>query len=166
MSNETNIAGGAALDAMLKSLPAKIEKNIMRTALRAGARVFLDEIKSTIPVEHGDLRKSARITTRAGRGQTSASVKVGNRVAYYAQMVEFGTRPHVIKARPGSALNVNGREVKVVHHPGIRPHPFARPAADAKFSAAVMAVQAKIRERLTNLGIDLPDAAPAGESGE
>jgi HK97 gp10 family phage protein len=163
VSNEANIAGGAALDALLKTLPAKLEKNIMRSALRAGARVFLNEIKSTLPVSHGDLRKSARITTRAGRGQTTASVKVGNRIAYYAQMVEFGTRPHMIKAKPGSALNVNGREVKWVRHPGAAPHPFARPAADAKFGAAVASVQAKIRERLTTLGLDTPEAVPAGE---
>lgn len=166
MSNETNIAGGAALDALLKTLPAKLEKNIMRTALRAGAKVYLDEIRATLPVSHGDLRKSARITTRAGRGQTSASVKVGNRIAYYAHMVEFGTRPHMIKAKPGSALNINGTEVKWVRHPGAAPHPFARPAADAKFAAAVTAVQAKIRERLTKAGLDVPDAAPAGEAPE
>lgn len=163
MSQE-NIAGGAALDALLRTLPVKVETNIMRSALRAGARVYLDQVKENIPVEHGYLRQSARITTRKSReGQVSASVKVGNHLAFYAHMVEFGTRAHIIKAKPGGAMNVNGSEVKTVNHPGGRPHPFMRPAADAKFGAAVAAVQAQIRKRLTKEGLDVPPSMPPDE---
>ncbi|MDN8779945.1 HK97 gp10 family phage protein, partial [Staphylococcus aureus] len=79
-ARDSNIEGGAALDALLKTLPAKIEKNNMRNALREGATVYLQEIKATIPTDSGQLRKSARITTRSGRGGVSASVKVGNLV--------------------------------------------------------------------------------------
>lgn len=163
MSQNENIIGGAALDALLRTLPSKVEKNIMRSALRAGAKVYLEEVKRNIPVESGNLRNSARITTRTRGGAVYASVKVGNRVAFYAQMVEFGTRAHRITAKPGSALNINGNEVKSVMHPGIRPHPFARPAADAKFSEAFAAVQAKIRQRLTKEGLEVPEPTPAGE---
>lgn len=166
MSQE-NIGGGAALDALLQSLPAKIETNIMRGALRAGARVYLDEVKQNIPEASGDLRKSARITTRKGKnGQVSASVKVGNRVAFYAQMVEFGTRAHTIAPR-ARAMQIGGQFVAgAVDHPGTRPHPFMRPAADAKFSAAVAAVQAQIRKRLTKEGLSVPDPTPPDEAAE
>lgn len=165
--SEQNITGGRALDDLLQTLPVKTETNIMRSALRAGARVYLDEVKQNIPVQQGFLRASARITTRKGKdGKISASVKVGNQLAFYAQMVEFGTRPHVIKARPGSALNVNGSEVKSVDHPGIAPHPFMRPAADAKFAQAVAAVQAQIRKRLTKAGLNVPPALPPDEAME
>lgn len=165
MSQE-NINGGAALDDLLRTLPVKVETNIMRSALRAGARVYLDQVKQELSAisKTGALLASARITTRKGRdGKISASVKVGNRQAFYAQMVEFGTRPHVIKAKPGSAMNVNGSEVKTVNHPGIRPRPFMRPAAEAKFTEAVAAVQAQVRKRLTKEGLAVPESTPPDE---
>lgn len=166
MSQE-NITGGQALDDLLRTLPAKMETNVMRSALRAGAVVYLAQVKQNIPVEHGDLRKSARITTRKSReGQVSASVKVGNSRAYYAHMVEFGTRAHTIAPR-ARAMQIGGQFVAgTVQHPGARPHPFMRPAADEKFSQAVAAVQKKIRDRLRAQGLDVPDPPLAGESEE
>lgn len=163
--SEENIVGGKELADLLAKLPAKVEANIMRSALRAGAKVYLDQVKQNIPVASGILRDSARITTRKTKeGKISASVKVGNRQAFYAHMVEFGTRPHIIKAKPGSALNVNGAEVKSVNHPGIAPRPYMRPAADAKFGAAVAAVTAQIRKRLTKAGLSVPVATPPDEA--
>jgi HK97 gp10 family phage protein len=165
MSNDSEfISGGAALDALLQTLPTKVEKNIMRSALRAGAKVFLEEVKQNIPYDTGTLRASARITTRGRAGAVTASVKVGNRQAFYANMVEFGTRPHKIVAPRGHSLNVNGQEVRSVDHPGIRPHPFARPAAEHRFREAVAAVQAKVRQRLTKLGLETPEPVPAEEN--
>lgn len=164
MSTTENIIGGKALDDLLQTLPAKIEKNIMRTALRAGAVVFRDEARRNVPKDSGDLAASIRVTTRTRKGQVTASAKAGNRMVYYAHMVEYGTRPHTILAKPGSALNVNGREVKKVNHPGAKPKPFMRPAADASFAAAVAAVQAKIRQRLTKAGIEVPEQTPPDEA--
>lgn len=183
---ETNILGGVALDALLGSLPVKMEKNIMRGALRAGAKVFLQQVKQNIPVDKGALRASARVTTRARRGEVTASVKVGDKNVYYAQMVEFGTRQHVIRATADD-LGVNRRTGRiasyrtlnrrvlvigrafvgpVVDHPGARPRPFMRPAADAAFPAAVAAVQAYVRQRLTAQGLEVPEPTPAGEREE
>lgn len=164
MSQE-NITGGAALDALLATLPTKMETNVMRSALRAGAAVYLAQVKQNIPVAQGDLHRSARITTRKGRdGQVSASVKVGNSRVYYAHMVEFGTRAHVIAPRAG-ALQIGGQFVAgAVQHPGARPHPFMRPAADEKFADAVAAIQKKIRDRLRAQGLNVADPALPGEA--
>lgn len=139
----------------------------MRSALRAGAAVYLAEVKQNIPVEHGALRQSARITTKKSRdGSVSASVKVGNRQAFYAHMVEFGTRAHIIAPKRG-AMQIGGQFVAgAVQHPGARPHPFMRPAADAQFSAAVAAVQKKVRDRLRAQGLDVPDPPLPGEAEE
>lgn len=163
MSQE-NIGGGAALDALLQSLPAKMETNVMRSALRAGAAVYLAQVKQNIPVKDGALRQSARITTKKSRdGSVSASVKVGNSRAFYAHMVEFGTRPHII-APKRSAMQIGGQFVAgTVEHPGARPRPFMRPAADEKFTAAVAAVQKKVRDRLRAQGLDVPDPPLPGE---
>lgn len=179
-TTDFNLVGARDLDRLLQTLPAKVEKNILRASLRAGAVVFLAEVKQRIPAVSGDLRKSARVTTRQGRGQVSASVKVGNKKAYYAQMVEFGTRPHVISVtdvdrginrRTGRQISIStvNRSLRLggtligpsVKHPGSRPHPYARPAADAAAPAAIAAIQAKIRERLTAEGLNTPAPVPA-----
>lgn len=154
------IAGGRELDDLLKTLPLKLQKNISRAALRAGAAVMLQEVRTRIPVASGDLQRSARITTRARGTNISASVKVGNSVAWYAHLVEFGTRRHRITAKPGSAMRFAGVTVHSVLHPGTRARPFMRPAAGAGFAAAVRAVGNKYRERLTNAGLNAPAPIP------
>ena len=185
-TREDFVLGGAALDALLGTLPVNIEKNIMRGALRAGAKVFLAIVKQNIPVEHGALRQSARITTRVRKGEVTASVKVGDKNVYYANMVEFGTRPHLISVqdsekgvnkKTGKVLSmrtINKNVMKIgntfvgptVRHPGARPHPFMRPAADAGFEAAVNAVQAHVRKRLSKEGLTVPEAVPPDEAAE
>lgn len=179
-SSDFSLVGGQEIDRLLQTLSVKIEKNILRASLRAGAVVFLAEVKQRIPAVSGDLRKSARITTRQGRGQVSASVKVGNKKVYYAQMVEFGTRPHVISVtdvdrginqRTGRLVSLTtiNRSLRLggtlvgpsVKHPGARPHPYARPAADAAAPIAIAAFQAKLRERMTEEGLNTPAPIPA-----
>jgi len=156
------IGGGRELDNLLQTLPAKMERNIMRSALREGAKEVLDEVRQRIPVDSGQLAASARITTRYRKGTVTASVKVGNFVAWYAHLVEFGTRPHVIQPRRrGGALRINGAEVRSADHPGTRPQPFMRPAADASLGRAIEAVTRRIRQRLTNAGINTPAPTPA-----
>lgn len=157
---EEVVQGGRELDELLKTLAPKLQRNVSRAALRAGAVVFRDEIRRTAPTDSGALKKSVRVTSRARGNNVSASAKVGNSVAWYAHLVEFGTRPHVIKAKPGKSMNVAGQPRKEVNHPGIVGKPFIRPAADTKFPEAVRAVVAKYRERLTNQGLNTPAPAP------
>lgn len=50
---------------------------------------------------------------------------------YRAAYLEFGTPPHIIRAKDAGALhwkNSSGQDVfaKEVHHPGTRPYPFIR----------------------------------------
>jgi HK97 gp10 family phage protein len=187
MSDQT-IIGGKQLFDFLQQLPVKVERNVMRSALRAGAAVIRDEARNNVPVLLGALRKSIRVTTGSKNGRVWASVKAGNSVAYYWRWVEFGTKPHLIKvqndekpinyrltAKRGvltrvSMSTINRNSLMIGHnfigptvdHPGAKPHPFMRPALDAKGNAAVEAVRDKIVERLMKEhGFDLP--APEGE---
>lgn len=162
MTAQTEVLGTRELADFMETLPGKIQKNAQRTALRAGAKVVLDEVKQRIPVASGELLASARITSRAKGADVSASVKVGNAKAWYAHLVEFGTRPHKISAPPGSALNVNGTVTRSVDHPGIQGRPFMRPAADVSFVPAIEAYKVALRKRLTKQGLNTP--APAGPS--
>lgn len=189
-TTDTALSGGRELDQLLQTLPVKMERNILRAALRAGGVILRKEARERVPTDQGDLLRSIRITSRVQRGQVQIGVKAGNSVAYYAHMVEYGTRPHYVevsdvdrgpgrgRGRRGTAgrqetlasiRTVNRRVLQIganfigpsVHHPGARAKPFMRPAVDAGFIPAVEAIQAKIRERLTEQGINSPAPLPS-----
>ncbi|ATQ74854.1 hypothetical protein CR152_10210 [Massilia violaceinigra] len=153
---DSNIRGGRELSAFLSALPAKLEKNIMRSALRAGAVVIRDEAKANVPVDQGLLQKSVRISSGTKRGTVTGTVKAGGRMAPHAHLVEYGTRPHKIEPKNAGALAINGTPFRSVEHPGARPQPFMRPALDAKAPQAIEAIAAQIRKRLTAEGINVP----------
>jgi len=81
------------------------------------------EIKSRASVRTGRLVRSIYA---AKTGDLSAKVGVG---VYYAVYVEYGTRPHIIRAH-GRALRfeVGGKVVfaKYVRHPGMKPQYFVK----------------------------------------
>ena len=153
MADERNITGGRELDAMLQSLPVKIERNILRSALRQGANQFKAEVKANIPVDAGDLRRSVRVSTGSKSGVVFAYVKIGSRLAFYSRFVEFGTAPHGVKK---GARRKSGTLQTGTLNPGITPRPYARPAFDAKAGQALAAIMAQIRKRLTAEGINSP----------
>jgi HK97 gp10 family phage protein len=155
MADET-ISGGRELDAFLQQLPVKVEKNILRAALRAGASEFRKDARQRVPVDDGDLKRSIRVTARTKRGTVYAAVKAGGRLAPHAHLVEFGTKAHKIKPKKQKALAFGGTVAREVDHPGARPQPFMRPTFDGGASSAIAATGAKIRERLTQEGINTP----------
>lgn len=157
---DVKIRGLAELEKALAELPAKIERNIVRSALRAAAKVTLEEAKRQVPVRSGKLRDSLRVSTRVVKGKPVATITAGGSkkgAPFYAHLVEFGAKPHFIKASKAKALAVGGGRLKSVHHPGARKHPFMRPALDATKQAAVLAFGQAVKAKLTKQGIDTPD---------
>lgn len=165
MATEIAVQGLAELDALLKSLPARMEANILRGAVRAGQRVVADRAASLVPVDSGALRKSVRVKTdfRAlRRGMVRADVVAGDKNAWYAHLIEFGTGQHysgtgssskrapytVRPVRRDGALYFGGTIRKAVTHPGIRPQPFMQPAAELLDDAALAAFVSYINKRL------------------
>lgn len=166
MAKTIEIKGLKELDEVLKSLPQKIEQNVMRGAMRAGQKVILDNIREKLrsngSIQSGELEKSLRIRfdRRAlKRGWVNSKIVAGNKLAYYAHMVEFGTAGHLIKAKNRKTLaiqmvgpSLKGSNVNFigpkVNHPGARPKPFMRPALDESHTAAIEALAAYIRKRL------------------
>lgn len=161
MSSYVNIQGGKELAAFLQALPLKVEKNIMRSALRAGAGIIAKEAKQNVPVQNGELRKSIRTGSNAKKGKVEATVKVGSKKVWYSRFVEYGTAPHMIKAGKNKPNLVffgkSGKRVvtQQVAHPGAKAKPFMRPAFDTKGDEAVAAVAKRIRERLTKENINV-----------
>lgn len=156
---DVHVKGLEDLQKFLDELPAKVEKNIIRSALRAGAKLIQQQAVANVPVKSGELRNSLKISTRARVGRVTASVKTK---LFYARFVEFGTHAHNIAAKTGW-LSFGGIFAKSVQHPGARPHPFLRPALDATASAAVVAVGEQVKKRLTKEGLDAADVMVEGD---
>lgn len=154
MATYQNIKGGEELQALLNSLAPKLEQNIMRGAMRAGAKVILEEAKRNVPVKSGELRNSLKISTKSKKGTVTASVKSGNKKVYYSRFVEFGVAAHSISATGKGFLNFGGIFAKSVDHPGATAKPFMRPAIDSKSTEAIDAVKEYIGKRLTKEGIN------------
>lgn len=155
--SEFEVKGLSELQKMLDELPANIEKNIMRGALRACAKVVQEEAKRVCPMGGdnlpkgeiaGALRDSIRISMKVRKGKIQAFVKAGDKIAYYAHMVEYGTAAHLIKPKNRKSLFLAGVFKELVNHPGAQKKPFMRPAIDNKAQDGLEAMADYIRERI------------------
>ena len=176
------VSGLKELDELLKTLPAKIEGNIMRGAMRAGQNVLATAAQENLSanghVKSGALQRSIKVRFKKKSenlyGWMRAHLIAGDKTAYYAHMVEFGTAAHYIavreEMRPGrntrrgekkygmstinkmvklGSLKISGRFVGgSVAHPGSRPVPFMRNALDSHSGQAIEAFADYIRKRL------------------
>lgn len=168
-SRDVNVRGLSELAKFLDELPDRLQQNVLRGSLRAGAQVVRAEVKRTAPVAPpsaqaagkyglypGALRDSVRVSTFTKGGVVTASVKVGGKIkggadVYYASWVEHGTRAHAITAKgasPAKVLKIGGGFAIQVNHPGARPRPFMRPALDTRAGAAVVAAGEYMKTRL------------------
>jgi len=150
-----HIEGAEAIAMMLKELPIKLQKNVMRTALNAGSAVYKRDMQLNVPVDDGDLKGTIRVSSRINKDTVESYAKVGGKgtKAFYAHMVEYGTNAHVINAKTpkGLKFKYNGMWVNTMQvlHTGAIAKPFVRPAFDNKSDEATQAVAGKIRERLS-----------------
>lgn len=104
----------------------RVIRGAARRELETAGREVLNRARVLAPVDTGRLRASGRAEfhrTLTLRPTVEIIFDVS-----YAQMVNDGTRPHIIRPRRAQALRftIGGRVVyaKVVHHPGTRPNPF------------------------------------------
>jgi len=173
MSEIKHIGGLKELQLLLDQLPAKVEKNIMTGALRAGAKLILMTARANVPVATpnqrnqmlyggyaGALRDSLRLSSQFRNGQVVVSIKAGGKTkrggdAYYARFVEYGTSSHRIRAKAGGKLFFGGKFHTEIMHPGAKPKPFMRPALDENGFSAMIAAAEYIKKRLaTKEGLD------------
>lgn len=176
-TDEVYIGGLAELQKAMQELPAKIEQNMLRGAMRAGGKVIVEEAKTLAPVDDGDLKNSIRISTKSRNGIVKAEVKAGDKKAYYAHMIEFGTasyyagtgrtvgKPYKIVSKKAKSLLFGGFFVEGVTHPGIRPQPFMRQAFDSSFDRATRAFAAYLENRMPKeLAKNAPTSSAAVEA--
>lgn len=178
--SEVHVKGLKELGEFLKTLEPKLRNNVMRAALRQGANVVKEVVLQNVPIappntenarlygaHAGSLRDSVRVGSRVRRdGKVVAYVRAGGKNdVYYAHMVEYGTKRHKI-GKIGRKLFIEGKWVRApVDHPGSRPRPFMRPAADSTAQTATVAVGNKIKSVLeTKHGLDTPIAIEGAEN--
>ena len=94
--NAINLKGGRELMAFLDALPAKIEKNVLRGALRAGAKVIQQEARANVSAKSGLTRKAIKIDTVTDGGQIKARVKLRGKHSYLGWWLEHGVGAHLI----------------------------------------------------------------------
>ena len=108
---------------ILKELPDEIKDDV-RKVVKNSAFNIEKNAKSSASVKTGHLKRS--ISTKMG--DMEATIHTSN--LKYAPMVEFGTRPHIIRAKNKKALYWKGAShpVKQVNHPGSKAKPYLIPA--------------------------------------
>lgn len=138
---------------LLRVKDPKTRKKIMRGGLRAAAGVQAKQVRKTVPVETGALKRA--ITTKGQRrgDMFASSVRARNtgdgdrNPARYLHLVERGTAPHF---QAGPLLLRSGPRSNV-QHPGARAYRVLEKAANSHRRASIAAFQEYLRRELRKL---------------
>lgn len=174
MRDSIHVKGLSDLAKFMDELSAKLQKNVMRGAMRAGMTPVKAAVVAAAPVgppsaagakkyglHAGSLRDSVRISSGTDGSFVFASVKVGGKTkkggdVWFTHIIEFtGAAAHDIVPRVAGSLFLGGIFRKVAHHPGMKARPFIRPSFDAQAQNAVVAAAEYMKARLaTKEGLD------------
>ena len=165
--------GRAESSRYIQSIPAALEKKVLRGAAKAAAAVIADEVRDRT---NSDVVRAGIITrTKTEIGRITVRVTVKKGWAYsLALWAEYGTSPHFISVDPsqrdgksvrrineqekdGSLLIGNQFVGATVRHPGAQAVPLFRPSLDIKRGEAITAAQGYINTRLAREGLGGPD---------
>lgn len=116
-----------------EALGADIQPILAQKAASITRRIAA-QAKMNVPVKTGNLGRSIQEDPIVFSGPFRLKTGV-TATADYAAAVELGSKPHVIRAKNGQFLKFPGRDgkpvfIREVNHPGTRPRPFLRNAAD------------------------------------
>lgn len=136
LSGKIKIEGMDSLERKLKKLPEKIQKNIMRAAIQAGASTLAKRIKAAAPVDTGALRKSIKAKRKRGKPTEVQSDVVTT--APHAHLIEFG---HALKKGTGDKQTTIGQ---------VPANPFFRNTLDQSRGDIVREITKKIVDRLAS----------------
>lgn len=148
---ETEVKGLSDLLAALDALPLRLERNVVRTGLRKGAakitiyeRALLSEHSKS-----GRLARSVAVKAKRKDGMPAVAITLGNKQAYYAHMVERGTKAHDIRPRKAKALRLHGNKFAAfVRHPGFPGLFIVKRAVESRALDAVEAFRQYAKSRI------------------
>jgi hypothetical protein len=137
------VKGQIELERFFDEVPGRIQKNILRGAMRAGAQELRDAAQENLrrngSVKTGKLLMGLEVGTRVNGDVVTGYVRTTGEHAFIGPLLEYGTRPHTITAKNKGLLFFGGLFAKNVRHPGFRPKPFMRPAVDTSGAAVLNA---------------------------
>lgn len=89
------VTGIKGLDKALKALPAKIEKKVLRQAMRKGVKPIQAAAKANVPVRSGTLKKAIKVRAmKRKKDRLGVLVIVGQGdfkgETFYGAMIEYG----------------------------------------------------------------------------
>lgn len=136
-----NIKGLDKVKARLDALAEKVKRKHLRTIMKEATETLREEAARHAPrrkinsgweafVTRPGLSLRDGVAAKVSITQAGASGLVGLDYSkvHHGHLVEFGTRPHLIKIKTKSG------KYRVIKHPGSRKQPFMRPAFDNKSS--------------------------------
>jgi HK97 gp10 family phage protein len=154
--SEYVVSGQRELSLNLERFPEKLQRKALAAAMRAGGRVVRDIARQNVPVKSGALRRSIRVTIVRRGGTLRARIIAGRNVkkddAFYAWMVEGGTKRHEIRPKGKKSLFIAGLFAEQINHPGARAKPFLGPALEAGAQAAIEAMREKLAAEIEAMG--------------
>ncbi len=153
MADTTHVKGLDDLLRALGELPNRIQKNVMRSALRAGAVPIAEAARQHVPTHTGQLKASIRVDGGILKdGSPVAFVKAGARFTVYA----IGKKGRKTKGK----YKTVGADGSVKYHAAYyaawiefgtakaRAKPFMRPAFDGRQAAALQTIGDYVAQRL------------------
>jgi HK97 gp10 family phage protein len=148
-----SFTGISDLNEVLNALAGdkKLSNKVVRGILNKAAKPIIQKAQELAPKEDGDLQKSIGAIPGRGQGkgeQVYIGPRRGGRFKGYAgHLVEYGTAPHIIRAKAaGGQLHLRGNVfVEEVHHPGATAKPFMRPAFDSMKGEAIDIIKAECK---------------------
>lgn len=87
---EWNFSGVEEMKKLLKQLPEKAAKRVLRNATRSAANVIKKEAAKRVVVRTGKLKKSLKVVESNYRDANGVRFRIGP-TQFYAHLVEFGT---------------------------------------------------------------------------
>ncbi len=172
MAELVHIKGFAELKRAMQALPKNIQRNVLRASVNAGARLVRDQARINAPVmpvalpghqPPGTLKRSIvtafiqeksnaqqatyYVTVRQGkkyRGQGKRQSK--SQDAFYGAWVELGH--HYVAPKPSGTTWKRHRQHQHATGVFVPPHPFLRPAYEAKKYESVQAMRQYMLQRL------------------
>lgn len=143
MADLANVQGLSDLLKYFAQSPVNMHIGV-RAGLYAGALLIEAEAKTRCPTDTGALRSTIHATITEVDKKIVATIRAGNDIVTYAPIIEFsGARAHIERN-----VGFGGHDYNQVHHPGMKAHPFLRPALHAQELPAIAEVDKQVEQAL------------------
>lgn len=132
MKIQARIEGVEKLQALMKNLTAQVSRRVLRPALNAEGSKVVAQAKRLVPKVTGLFKKSLGKKTKTYVQSGNIIVVAGPRTGFkqvvagkprdpvkYGHLVEFGTRPHIVKVHQARLKSSGNRSFNQMH-PGAR----------------------------------------------